>query len=103
MADGRAMDGFETFLRLVHPDDRDKHRSAVMRSLDPSGDGTYEDQYRCVRPNGSVRWISARGKVRFADVNGVRQAGRAAGVVLDVTERSSPTRRASARSSSTSS
>jgi PAS domain S-box-containing protein len=87
IADGLAIDGFETFLRLVHPDDREKHRSAVLRSLDPSGEGTYEDQYRCVLPDGSVRWISARGKVRFADVNGVRQAGRAAGVVLDVTER----------------
>jgi PAS domain S-box-containing protein len=78
---------FEEFLRLVHPDDHESLKRALLRSLDPEGDGAYEDLYRCVRPDGTVRWVSAHGKTRFAEVDGVRQAVRFAGTTVDVTER----------------
>ncbi|HSN92631.1 MAG TPA: PAS domain S-box protein, partial [Anaeromyxobacteraceae bacterium] len=78
---------FEEFLRLVHPDDHESLKRALARSLDPEGDGTYEDLYRCLRPDGTVRRISAHGKTRFAEVDGVRKAVRFAGTTVDVTER----------------
>ncbi len=77
---------FEAFLAVVHPDDREAVRAAAARWTDPGGDGRYQQQYRIVRPDGSVRWISAHGIARFAELGGVRQPVRLAGTLLDVTE-----------------
>ena len=77
---------FEAFLVLVHPDDREAVRGAVVPWLDPSGDGNYQQQYRVVRSDGTVRWVSAHGKARFAEVDGVRRPVRLAGTILDVTD-----------------
>jgi PAS domain S-box-containing protein len=77
---------FDAFLALVHPDDREAVRAAAARWTDPSGDGRYQQQYRTVRPDGSVRWISAHGVARFGDVDGAQRPVRLAGTLLDVTE-----------------
>jgi PAS domain S-box-containing protein len=87
LVDDAALVDFEAFLRTVHPDDRDRLREAVARSVDPSGGGVFEAEHRCVRHDGSVRWIAARGKAQFAEVEGVRRAVRFAVVTLDVTDR----------------
>jgi PAS domain S-box-containing protein len=77
---------FEAFLALVHPDDRELVRAAAARWTDPGGDGRYQQQYRTLRPDGTVRWVSAHGIARFAEVDGVRRPVRLAGTLLDVTE-----------------
>ena len=81
-----SLPNFESFLALVHPDDREAVRAAVAPWLDPSGDGNYQQQYRAVRPDGTIRWVSAHGKARFAVVDGVRRPVRLAGTILDVTD-----------------
>jgi PAS domain S-box-containing protein len=75
------------FLRLVHPEDVERVRRTVLAALDPAGEGGYEDEYRIVRPDGAVRWISARGRARFAGVGDTRRAIRFSGTSLDITER----------------
>jgi len=87
LSDGMTIESFDSFLKRVHPDDREAHAKAVRESLDPSGDGRYEHQYRWILPDGSVRWISACGMTRFAQVSGIRQPVRGAGTVMDVTDR----------------
>jgi PAS domain S-box-containing protein len=77
---------FDAFLALVHPEDRDAVRTAASRWTDPRSDGRYQQEYRVVRPDGTVRWVSAHGKARFAEVDGVRRPVRLAGTILDVTE-----------------
>ncbi len=77
---------FEAFLGLVHPDDREAVRASAKRWTDPAGDGRYQQQYRTMRPDGTIRWVSAHGKARFAEVDGVRRPVRLAGTLLDVTE-----------------
>ncbi|HET8539625.1 MAG TPA: PAS domain S-box protein [Anaeromyxobacter sp.] len=77
---------FGAFLALVHPDDRQAVREAATRWTDPHGDGRYQQQYRIVRPDGNVRWISAHGIARFAEVDGVRRPVRLAGTLFDVTD-----------------
>ncbi len=74
--------GFQRFLEVIHPDDRDAVRQGVTHCLE--GDGDYRAEYRVVLPDGAVRWIGARGEVEF---DGHRQPLRMRGVSADITER----------------
>jgi c-di-GMP-specific phosphodiesterase len=52
---------FEDYLARVHPEDRARVSQAVRRAVD---DGErYEQEYRIVRTDGSVRWVRAAGEV----------------------------------------
>jgi signal transduction histidine kinase len=57
-------------------------KGALQRSL-ASGD-TYEADYRILQPDGSVRWVTARGK---AEHDSTGRAVRMPGVLVDITER----------------
>jgi len=71
----------ETFLALIHPDDRNRVLDLVERAnLSGKGDG----EWRVVWPDGTVRWIGSRWKV-YKDEQG--QPARAIGINVDVTER----------------
>jgi PAS domain S-box-containing protein len=76
-----------SFREFVHPDDRKPASRAIYKALDPSGDGTYEIDYRVLWPDGSIRWIVAKGQVLFDGVEPERRATRFIGTVLDITER----------------
>ena len=70
------------YLAAIHPDDRPAVAAAVGRAL-AHGD-RYEADYRLVAPDGTIRWVEARGRV-LRDL-----AGRATdlpGIVVDITER----------------
>ncbi len=73
---------FEGYLRLIHPDDRDRVRRVITRALE-SGRGFRVDE-RIVRPNGDVRFLQSVGEV-IKDDRG--QVVRMLGVCQDVTER----------------
>ncbi|MDX1574614.1 MAG: HWE histidine kinase domain-containing protein [Kiloniellales bacterium] len=77
----------EQALAIVHPDDRPTARRALEAALGPEGAGHYDLEKRVVRPDGSVRWVSARGRVLFADAEGTRRPVRTTGVIADVTGR----------------
>lgn len=70
----------ESFLEVVHPEDRPKLRDALQRQVD----GFYNQDYRIVQQGGSVRWIWARA-FPIRDVRG--RPYRVAGVAVDVTNR----------------
>lgn len=74
-------------LPLVHPDDRERVRVAIAASLDPETGGVFQDEHRILRPDGSVRWVLAKGQVTFAGEGAARKARRGAGCLLDITER----------------
>jgi PAS domain S-box-containing protein len=57
--------------RTVHPEDRMRVEEATAAALQT---GSYESQYRAVRPDGSVVWIKERGRV-LADADGDRMVG----------------------------
>jgi PAS domain S-box-containing protein len=73
---------FEDWLQTVHPEDRDVVRKQVLASVQQGGQ--YDIEYRSVRPDGSVYWTAARGKV-FYDPDGRPQ--RLAGVCMDIDQR----------------
>jgi PAS domain S-box-containing protein len=72
----------EEFFGVVHPDDRETLRAAQARTVEQ--DAPYESEYRAVWPDGSVHYITARGRLIRDD------KGRPAsinGVTWDITER----------------
>ncbi len=68
------------WLQSVHPDDRDRIQAAVKAKQEA---GTYDEEYRILRPDGSERWIRDRAfPVRGPD--GTLQ--HMVGVAEDITE-----------------
>lgn len=65
----------------IHPDDRDAILAAARAK---QALGSYDEQYRIIRPDGSVRWIRDRA-FPVKDDSGV--VVRVAGVAEDITER----------------
>ncbi len=72
----------DDFRRLVHPDDRVLVWSAVKQSMD--GHTPYAAEFRIRWPNGTVRWVSARGQFYYS-ADGA--AERMLGMAVDITER----------------
>ena len=66
------------FMDAVHPDDRDRVKAAV----DHQAKGIYDQEYRIVRPDGSLRWIRDR-SFPIADDQGAEY--RIAGLAEDIT------------------
>lgn len=73
----------------VHPDDRDEVLRRFLGAREPDSEGTFDHEYRVVRGDGSVRWVSTHGQTFFSapEPGPDRQALRQIGVVFDVTER----------------
>jgi PAS domain S-box-containing protein len=76
--------GVEEFIRRVHPDDRQQVSEAIADAR--QNRKLYAAEFRIVRPDGTVRWLAARGKFYYA-ANGNPE--RMLGVSLDITERKS--------------
>jgi PAS domain S-box-containing protein len=72
---------YAEWVRLIHPDDRPQTEEAVRKALQQ---GTLETEFRAVWPDGTVRWLAARGVV-FK--NGDGKPRRLVGVNIDITER----------------
>ncbi len=87
--EGRKFFGFEpgeplryaNLAGLVHPDDSAVRATAIQRALETRG--SYEAEYRIILPDGSVRWIAARGRYSSSPVNNAPP--RILGVSMDIT------------------
>ncbi len=71
----------EDVVARVHPDDRERRRTAIDRAIATGED--LDVEYRIVKPDGEIGWILARGRAAFEDGKAVRLAG----ISLDITER----------------
>lgn len=71
----------ELYYKVVHPDDRARHEKAHQTLLE---DGGVEIEYRILRPDGEVRWLSDRTYIIY-DQN--RTAVRIDGIIYDITQR----------------
>jgi PAS domain S-box-containing protein len=79
-------DTYETtgaeFTRLVHPDDRARVSAGIVDAR--QNKKLYAEEFRVLQPDGTVRWLGARGKFYYAK-NGDPE--RMLGVSLDITMR----------------
>ncbi len=71
-----ALDWFDA----IHPEDRDR----VAKSVPRQETGGYDEEYRIVRPDGSIRWIHDRA---FPVRNQAGEVYRIAGMAEDITAR----------------
>jgi two-component system cell cycle sensor histidine kinase/response regulator CckA len=71
----------ETWFRRVHPADLVDATDAVQEAMDT---GVLDTEYRVVWPDGTVRWLHARGR---ASHNAAGNPRRMLGAVVDVTDR----------------
>ena len=71
----------DAWFEAIHPDDRERvpHRSSMH-----TGAAQYDEEYRIIRPDGSVRWIHDRA---FPIRDDQGHVYRLAGVAEDITER----------------
>jgi PAS domain S-box-containing protein len=70
-----------SFLRGLHPEDRDRAHEAVARALAPEGPKPYNIEYRTIGiGDGIERWIAATGDAIFANGRAIRFIG----TVLDI-------------------
>jgi PAS domain S-box-containing protein len=72
----------EEFGRLVHPDDQERVSAALKGALEDRL--PYEVEFRTVRPDGTVRWLSTSARVLYNDAG---SPVRMLGATLDTTER----------------
>lgn len=74
-------DSPRSFLEAVHPEDRER---VLQATLTKQTSGGYDEEYRIVRPDGSIRWIRDRA-FPIRDKDG--KVYRIAGIAEDITER----------------
>jgi PAS domain S-box-containing protein len=73
---------YEIFLEMIYPEDRERVDLAVAEAMREKKD--YAAEFRIVRPDGEVRWVTARGRGHYDDGG---NPTRMEGVVRDITER----------------
>ncbi len=79
---GSIQPSYENWISFVHPEDRERCQQAIQKSQTTGRD--YEVEYRTIWPDGRIRWIIARGQVRF-DQHGKPE--RMLGLSMDITDR----------------
>ena len=76
---------YDTFLRALHPSDRDRVTQTFQEALRYENGGDYAHEYRTLGiEDGEERWLSSRGRVFF---DAESQAVRVVGVIQNITER----------------
>jgi two-component system cell cycle sensor histidine kinase/response regulator CckA len=77
----------ESFFSSIHPKDRSRVGTLLEQAVDPNGPDEYDADYRIIWPDGTERWIFAKGKCFFEGAGKSRKAVRFSGMLVDVTER----------------
>ena len=73
--------GYEEYLDLIHPDDRQRVGEAIESALQGGKEG-YEVRHRVRHPDGRIHWLYGKGEVTRNDTGGITGMR---GVVQDIT------------------
>lgn len=78
-----AFDGhFESWIALIHPEDRYKRQEWLARAIEEGGD--YYVEYRVIWPDCGVHWLGNKGKIIF---NSNGEPEMSIGACFDITQR----------------
>ena len=75
----------DTFLRMMHPADRQRSSAAISAAIEPNGPDEYSLDFRVLKPDGATRWLWTKGRITQRDASGRGLFAR--GILLDITER----------------
>ena len=78
--------GYEQAFGAIHADDQGRVGNAVAAAIRPDAPAPYAEEYRVVHPDGSVRWVFAKGRARY-DRDGAGRLVSFDGTVADITAR----------------
>lgn len=78
---------YEDAVAVILREDRAHVVDAVAASTRPDDPQPFSLEYRVIHPDGSVRWVSARGQTNFAGEGSDRRLASLDGTVADITER----------------
>lgn len=79
---GSVTPGYQAWVARVHPDDLARTEARLHESKERSGG--YTAEYRILWPDGTVRWVEARGRFESGAMG---KAACSHGVLIDVTDR----------------
>jgi len=79
--------GYDQAFELVHPDDIAAVNAAVAAATDPEHPVPYSQEYRLLRPDGTVVWVLTKGRATFTGTGPRRRLLSFDGVTGDITER----------------
>lgn len=78
--EGEVRPGYESWVQRVHAEDRAQSEAEVRRTMQERTD--FVAEYRVLWPDGSVHWMSARGRYEYDDDGSCR---RMVGIMADIT------------------
>ena len=73
---------YEDWLRTIHPEDRERVDNSLGEAINNKGE--IDVEYRTILPDGTFRWLNAKGQTIYDETNRPVQM---AGITLDITER----------------
>lgn len=74
-------ENFQEWMQAIHPDDRERVEQSFFQG---AAQGEYDEEYRVLRPDGSVYWIHDRGFPVFSEGNQIHWV---AGIAENITSR----------------
>jgi PAS domain S-box-containing protein len=77
----------EQVARRIHPEDAARLQQAIAQAVDPASKRPVAAEYRVLDADGSIRWLSVNGRVRFDTAAGSERATVGIGTTRDITER----------------
>ena len=78
---------FRDAVDIIHPEDRDRVGDAIAASTRLDDSQPYSLEYRVVHPDGSTRWVFAKGRANIAGEGSDRQLTSFDGTLADITDR----------------
>ncbi|MBR8834143.1 MAG: PAS domain S-box protein [Stigonema ocellatum SAG 48.90 = DSM 106950] len=72
---------FREWIDAIHPDDRERVQRAFVETV---YQGKYDQEYRIIRPDGTIRWIRDRA---YPVKNNAKEAQYVTGIAQDITDR----------------
>lgn len=79
---GSVEPSYERWATRMHPEDREKTEAEVRDAMAQQRE--YHRQFRCIWPDGTIRWIEAHGSFKYGRSG---QCERMMGLMRDITER----------------
>ena len=79
--------GYEQAFAVVHPEDRAGLRAAVAAATRADDPAPFAMEYRVVHPDGTIRWVFAKGRANSMQEGTARRRPSFDGTVADITER----------------